>query len=202
MEIISKSEAIRRGLNYYFTGKPCKYGHIARRLLSSPHCTDCKLEKRKRYYRNNVVVEREKSRNYHYANREKALAYMREWQQHNRETVNKRNRDYRVTRREKFNELNRLWRIENHAYILYRNALRKKHIKQATPSWSNFDQIREIYAEAVEKTKTSGTQHHVDHIVPLRGKNVCGLHVENNLQVIPAMENLMKSNKLDEPRPV
>ena len=195
MEIISKAEAIRRGLNYYFTGKPCKYGHVARRLLSSPHCTECKLEKRKRRYRDNPIQERERGRQYYYANREEALVRMRDWQRYNSDKVNERNRNYRATRREKFNQINKLWRSENHAYILYKNALRKKYIKLATPTWANLDRIRKVYIKAVEKTKATGVQYHVDHIVPLRGKDVCGLHVENNLRVILAKENLAKGNR-------
>ena len=195
MEIISKVEAVRRALNYYFTGKPCKYGHLARRLLSSPHCTQCKLEKRKLQYRNNIDQERDRGRKYHYANREKALARMLEWQRNNSDKVNERNRNYRETRREKFNAINKTWRVKNHAYILYKNALRKKHIKLATPAWANFDLIRKMYIKAVEKTKETGVHYHVDHIVPLRGENVCGLHVENNLRVITAKENLMKGNR-------
>lgn len=55
------------------------------------------------------------------------------------------------------------------------------------PSWANMDKLREIYVNRPEG-------HHVDHIIPLRGKFVCGLHVENNLQYLPAKENMIKHN--------
>ena len=60
---------------------------------------------------------------------------------------------------------------------------------QATPAWSDHDEIREIYAAA----NKLGME--VDHIVPLRSKIVCGLHVPANLAIIPAWANRKKSNK-------
>ena len=57
-----------------------------------------------------------------------------------------------------------------------------------TPKWANIDKIREIYEECPEG-------YHVDHIIPLNGINVSGLHVENNLQYLLAKDNLKKSNK-------
>jgi len=61
---------------------------------------------------------------------------------------------------------------------------------QATPKWADTTAIRVIY-------ETCPPDYHVDHIIPLQGKNVCGLHVENNLQHLPALDNLKKSNKVD-----
>lgn len=69
-----------------------------------------------------------------------------------------------------------------------RNAKRRATKLNATPSWANLSLIREIYrcAEGM----------HVDHIIPLQGATVCGLHVENNLQYLTPEENMKKSNKL------
>ena len=66
----------------------------------------------------------------------------------------------------------------------------------ATPSWADYEKIKLIYRQAFEIRKL-GRNVHVDHIIPLRGKNVCGLHVEGNLQIIDAVENLSKFNKFE-----
>jgi hypothetical protein len=66
---------------------------------------------------------------------------------------------------------------------------------QATPSWANKFFIAEAYDLAQRRTQLLGYRWHVDHIVPLRSPLVCGLHVHNNLQVIPAIANLSKNNR-------
>lgn len=68
------------------------------------------------------------------------------------------------------------------------NIKRKLNLKEATPGWANLNLIKEIYANCPPG-------YHVDHIYPLRGKNSCGLHVENNLQYLTVIENLKKGNK-------
>jgi 5-methylcytosine-specific restriction endonuclease McrA len=62
---------------------------------------------------------------------------------------------------------------------------------QATPAWADEGAIKAIYLEAGRLGM------HVDHIVPLQGKNVCGLHVENNLQLLSPTENSKKRNKFE-----
>ena len=69
---------------------------------------------------------------------------------------------------------------------------------QRTPSWADLSAIQRMYVEARRKTRKTGIDHHVDHVIPLQGKTVCGLHVANNLQVLTASENGRKYNKLIE----
>ena len=73
------------------------------------------------------------------------------------------------------------------AYKAYHTALRRAYQLKATPLWANLSAIKEIY-------RTCPQGYHVDHIVPLKGINVCGLHCETNLQHLPALENIRKSN--------
>jgi hypothetical protein len=78
------------------------------------------------------------------------------------------------------------------AKVQRRNAAKIR----AVPSWANHDAIRRHYANAQYLSKETGHLHHVDHIVPLRGKTVCGLHVEYNLRVVPHFINTRKGNSL------
>lgn len=78
------------------------------------------------------------------------------------------------------------------------NARYKARRRCACPNWltpEHHKEIEEIYAECKRMSETSGIPHHVDHIVPLGGEDVCGLHVPWNLQIIPAEDNFKKSNK-------
>ena len=67
-------------------------------------------------------------------------------------------------------------------------------IKYLTPPWANKTVIKQIYQEAKRMTAESGIQYEVDHIFPLRGQLVCGLHIETNLRIISRAENNSKTN--------
>jgi hypothetical protein len=82
---------------------------------------------------------------------------------------------------------NRKHYLNNKLYYNLKSLHRRKEIVNRIPKWANLEKIREIY-----KNRKKG--YHVDHIIPLQGKNVCGLHVENNLQYLKARDNLSKGN--------
>ena len=82
-----------------------------------------------------------------------------------------------------------------------KEARRRASKVRATPFWLTFweiAQIQEMYDLSIAISTQTGILHHVDHIIPLRGKNATGLHVPWNLRIIPADENRRKSNKLME----
>lgn len=87
------------------------------------------------------------------------------------------------------------WKAANPHALVESCARRFATKLQATPAWANLFFAREAYALAKLREKVCGGKWHVDHIVPLRSKVVCGLHVETNLRVIPATANISKGNR-------
>jgi len=110
----------------------------------------------------------------------------------NYQNVLKAQHRYRNKNKEKVAQWKRKDRLNNRSRILADCAYRRAAKKQRTVAWANIDAIKSIYEEAQQLSMLVGEWYHVDHIIPLMGKNVCGLHVESNLQIIPAIENLRK----------
>jgi len=123
----------------------------------------------------------------HYKNQDPTLRLekKRKWQDKNRERVNHYNNEWRKANPHKHSE---------------RQSRRRAEKLSATPKWledHHKAHIKRTYKLARFMTEVTGESYHVDHIIPLKGKNVCGLHVPENLQVMPARLNLKKSNKLE-----
>ena len=103
--------------------------------------------------------------------------------------------------KEKNNARNRAWRANNKGIINFHTNKRYTAKKQRLPIWTteeNLKQIKALYALASTLNKNTNTVWHVDHIIPLQGKTVSGLHVFENLQIIPAIENIRKRNNFEE----
>jgi hypothetical protein len=185
----TRQEAKATGAKYYFTGEPCKHGHVAPRKTKGA-CVECikiewqqAAEKRADYFRD-------------YNKREDVKDRKNEWYEANKEQVIQAaaTRPLEVKR-----IYQKAWKERNTVWVRADTKARRRKHRLATPKWLTREQkgqIRELYKIAITMTKTTGEQYVVDHIVPLRSEFVCGLHVPWNLRVIPRQENLLKSNKL------
>lgn len=96
---------------------------------------------------------------------------------------------------EKRQKTSKLIRARNRAIIIAANKERQVRKLQAMPKWADKQKITDIYKIRQKISDDTGVIHHVDHIVPLKSSIVCGLHCEDNLQVIPAIDNMRKCNK-------
>lgn len=128
MKIITREQALKKGLSHYFTGKPCRNGHIDKRRTKWWDCIACHRDRRRASDK-----------------------------------------------------------IHAKAKIARTNKRRANKL-HATPSWADLDAIKEFYKNCPEGKS-------VDHIIPLQGKKVCGLHVLENLQYLCKKENSRKHNK-------
>ena len=173
------------------------------------HCKLCRAQtncdKAREYAKQYRQTHREKLREYaqqyRQTNRDKTLEYCRQWRKANRDKTRKSAQEYRQTNPDKARQSIRKWREAN---TDKRNALEAKRRAaklQRTPHWLTKDQLDEIetfYTVALAFRLFTGLTYHVDHIVPLQGKNVSGLHVPWNLRVIPETDNLKKSNSFED----
>jgi len=174
-----------RGLCLAHYKKFLKYGDpliIKNRERYGPnHCQkeDCPaaviLKNHVRYIQNSNV-RKKKVKEWGTANRERVLQYKAKWNASNP-------------------EFNSLWCAANRDLVRSHKANRRARKKQAMPLWltpDHISQINAVYAEAQRLSIETGVTYHVDHIVPLNGRVVCGLHVPWNLRAIPAVENLRR----------
>lgn len=113
----------------------------------------------------------------------------------NRERENARILAYHNAHRAERLTANRQWREANPDKHAAKESRRRASILRAVPAWANPEAIAAVYGRAREEGERTGEPMHVDHIVPLKSKYVCGLHCEANLQILPAGVNLSKGNR-------
>lgn len=155
------------------------------------------------------------TKRYREANKEKYYASAKRWAKENPERVKKSKRKRYLARREEILEEKKKYYKDNRESILdykkaygrvnrgKRNAIEAKRYAEKlkrTPDWlteQHLKEIEEFYWLARDLYRVTGEKYHVDHIIPLQGENISGLHVPWNLQVLPADVNISKGNKYD-----
>lgn len=149
----------------HFYGEPCIHGHDGLRYIKHGHCVQCGNERARKSYDGN---------------------------------------------RDQYNARNKLWREANKAHTQSKRASWDKRNKEkradcqferacrvflATPAWVDKQKVIEVYRAARRLSRETGEKHTVDHVIPLNGRDVCGLHVHYNLQVMTAKMNSAKKNR-------
>lgn len=206
MDILSRKEAKELGLKFYFTGNPCKYGHVSERRTSNGFCIGCESEKEYRAYKSEVAKKHYSKNKEHRKsvikqwaseNINKVREYKAKWSANNTEYYNK----YYTENKADINTKNKEYKKQNKDIVCASNSFRRASKRNATPAWLSKDQLEEIlkfYTLSSHLSKTNGLRYNVDHIIPLVSDSVCGLHVPWNLQVITEYENLSKGNRYNQ----
>jgi hypothetical protein len=174
----------------------CEFGK--NKSTKDGYHNQCKMC-RKDYTSKNIENILKKSKEYYHLNREKCLNKSNSYNKLNKVNTVKRTKKYRENNKNKLNLLRREYTITNRSKLYALNAKRRASKLKATPKWLTIEELRqieELYEISQAFKLYTGQDYHVDHIIPLQGENVCGLHVPWNLQVLEASENLSKSNKL------
>lgn len=138
------------------------------------------------------------AREWYERNKELTKQRAREWALANPEKRHAIHRKNREKDRENHNARNREWNKNNKPKKAALQSKRRAAILQRTPKWLTDDDlwmIEQAYELAALRTKMLGFPWHVDHVIPLQGRLVSGLHVPINIQVIPGSDNVRKSNK-------
>lgn len=144
------------------------------------HCKDCNAK----YRADNLARKKTYQKSRYWDNRDRLLDLSRAYRKEKGSELNARRREY-------FYQYNR-------ESVELRNAQSSRYRAAkllAVPKWFDACLVRDVYALAKARTIETGVPHHVDHIVPLVSEIVCGLHCQQNLQVIPGFDNRSKSNR-------
>lgn len=209
----SQKLAKAQGVRFYFTGRPCKRGHIEPRYASGGACVECAnlragirykenrdtiLSAARAQYKGAPAVKIRRVTQRRAADPEKAKREKRAEYRRHKPSYIKRAAKWAKTNPDKMRIFRLHW-VKNNPDAAYQVCVdRRFRLNQRSPEWlteSDRELIRDVYAEARQVSKDTGVPHQVDHIIPIRGKLVSGLHVPGNLQVLTAFSNQSKGNR-------
>lgn len=173
----TRKEALFLGHSQYFSENPCKHGHVSPRRSKSGECIACRQSRTSAWFKENP---------------EKSVEYAKKYD----DKIKVRY----IKNKDKISARTKEARINNPAIFQARVRARQAAKAKRTVSWVTAEEkwlINEAYELATLRTQMHGFSWHVDHIIPLRGKLVSGLHVPTNLQVISAVQNIRKANRYE-----
>jgi len=157
-------------------------------------CKPCRAEKQRAYRAKNIEAQREATRKWRAGAKDHEQEYRKLYRIENKAACNQRTQEWRDNNPEKSAESQRKYRQSNKGKVAAKNAKRYAGQRMRTASWADLQAIDALYDQASHLTATTGIKHHVDHIIPMHGEIVSGLHVETNLQILTASENCSKGN--------
>ena len=142
-----------------------------------------------------IVCHATASREHYLQNKAARNETARAWAAANPEKARKASNDYHHRNKADRAQRAKEWGERNKDLRRATTAKRKAALLMATPAWADMAAIADVYKLAVRVQKESGIRMHVDHVVPLQSKYVCGLHIAANLRVLPGAENESKKNR-------
>lgn len=144
-------------------------------------CNTASFKESRKIYRKQYYVD----------NKSQVLLASKLYREENKEQKAKTDKAWRQANPSKCANYTKTYRKRNKHKVRAWDAKYRADLLKRTPTYANIEKIEEFY-----KNCPPGME--VDHIIPLRGKNVCGFHIETNLQYLPKLENRRKSNKFGE----
>ncbi|AUR97537.1 coil containing protein [Vibrio phage 1.240.O._10N.261.52.F8] len=223
MEIITRKEAKERGLKRYFTGKPCKHGHIAERNVCGGHCCACIAERNRKHrnkiaeynrkrYKQNKDKNAEICRKYYEQNKDNLIEMNRKYREQNKDKIAEKSRKYYEQNKDKLTEKMRKWNKANPEQGFIRNTLNRilRNWKGGRAKAEDLlgytcEQLRSHIESQFKEGMSwdNRSEWHIDHIKPIKAfldegiTDPAIINALDNLQPLWASENLSKSAKWD-----